>query len=817
MCLLLFFYILIYSSTSSGFEYSVSNGKEVYMDELQVIKTCCNNPEVYTDEFKTSIPCTNANAQAQRCLREKAQEISSGSFNQKGERFLKELPPVARQFLIDRCGINNLVFQSTKETSCARRVLTGGDNPADEHFDFISEIASHAVETKKPVNINFEAAQSALNNYLHEYNAISILRAACSKTLSPGENQGEKCGRHELNFSGSDVPFSPTPEVSRNNEAVDLMEGRPSKLPDSFSGIDSIDGPIRERIEAQADQKKRLEDQALKEGVGGQFKCGETLLKVDDENPLCLDWKNSTQPVSVTTQNELDRIGEHVFYRDLAAFAANKVWPAYALGAISDPSFSNRECPEGNREDVVKNDLLEVIKNDYPMGKTKLTRCMTPRGLIERGEVQAAVGAGVKVRCENMSEGVGGCSDTALTLTKEQQRKKEVERFKKRFFQLKEVKGQLSKLKAGRLKIPGKSFGCSERFSSCEEFFNHQANCEQRFSSEEFNNGRALISGCISSDIMQDPYKSTFRMYQNLKELENYILSKNPALAARVNDGDEEKFFYETLEDKKETDQDWGQHYDLGHDQSRKKSLEFLLGTICDDPKDFAEKMLLKNPALINEYLQKHNSSHLKNLMCHMKARVNKKQQLNQAFQIGAVGATVLLGLAAAIPTGGTSLAWGLGTAATIGGLGIAGHTLYEAKQNYQMEVGMLHGCIGDFNRMQEAEDAIDDAMIAAALELAIPIGLFTGLKMAQKIKRLSQIRAQAGLRSGLDPNFGAHLDKAADIEKQISRGQQQLIARNYNLGEDVSTDVIASIHKLEQKGFSPSQIKQMIRGNCPL
>ena len=146
----------------------------------------------------------------------------------------------------------------------------------------------------------------------------------------------------------------------------------------------------------------------------------------------------------------------------------------------------------------------------------------------------------------------------------------------------------------------------------------------------------------------------------------------------------------------------------------------------------------------------------------------------------------------------------------------VAGH-LYEAKQNYQMEVGMLHGCIGDFNRMQEADDAMDDAMIAAALELAIPIGLFTGLKMFQKIKRLSQIRAQAGLRSGVDPTFGAHLDRAVDIEKQITRGQQQLIVRNYNLGDDVSTDVVASIHRLEQQGFSPTQIKQMIRGNCPL
>ena len=74
-----------------------------------------------------------------------------------------------------------------------------------------------------------------------------------------------------------------------------------------------------------------------------------------------------------------------------------------------------------------------------------------------------------------------------------------------------------------------------------------------------------------------------------------------------------------------------------------------------------SQKKCLKNPALINEYLKRNETKELNKYICHLKAKVNIKHELN-AFHT-AIGATVLLGFAAAIPTGGTSLAWGLGTA----------------------------------------------------------------------------------------------------------------------------------------------------------
>ena len=368
---------------------------------------------------------------------------------------------------------------------------------------------------------------------------------------------------------------------------------------------------------------------------------------------------------------------------------------------------------------------------------------------------------------------------------------------------------------AGKLKIPGVKYECSDRFKTCGEFFENQQACQNRFSKNDFDSGRALISGCVSVDIMYEKYRKGYELYRNLKDLENYILSKNPELSSKVKKGKETKYFYETIINKKPTDKNWERVYDKGQNQSRKESISFILDEICSNPNDFAEKMFLKNPALINEYLKRNETNDLNKYICHLKAKVNNKHKLNQAFHTGAIGATVLLGFAAAIPTGGTSLAWGLGAAATMSGIALAGHTLYQAKRNYQFETGMLHGCIGDFNRMEEAEEAIDDAMIAAALELAIPIGIFTGLTMAKKLSKLSQIAKEIKLSHNKIPGFVAHLDEGKKLAGTVSKGQRQLIKRNYELGVNPDPEVVSAIDKLEKLGFSKNKIKTMLNIRC--
>ena len=209
-----------------------------------------------------------------------------------------------------------------------------------------------------------------------------------------------------------------------------------------------------------------------------------------------------------------------------------------------------------------------------------------------------------------------------MKLSQDEQRKREIERFKKRLFQLKEVRAQLEKLKAGTLDIPGKNLKCSDRFKTCKEFFEHQDYCEKTFTQEDFDEGVAITRGCISSKVMEGPLRQTFDFYRSLKDLENYILSKNPALGSRqIDQNGKEVFYFQTIPENSLGDTDWGAIYDKGHRKSRQDSAKFLLDTICDDPEDFAEMMLLKNPSLVNEYLQENSSPHLKKLMCHMKAK----------------------------------------------------------------------------------------------------------------------------------------------------------------------------------------------------
>ena len=97
------------------------------------------------------------------------------------------------------------------------------------------------------------------------------------------------------------------------------------------------------------------------------------------------------------------------------------------MGLISDPSFSDRPCPEGDKGvkyDEVKNDLLSSIETDYPTGRESLLNCLEPKGIFSRGAVVDAVESGVKVRCDQLSDGSGAVVMKVLSYLKLNKRKK---------------------------------------------------------------------------------------------------------------------------------------------------------------------------------------------------------------------------------------------------------------------------------------------------------------------------------------------------------------------------------------------------------
>ena len=48
-----------------------------------------------------------------------------------------------------------------------------------------------------------------------------------------------------------------------------------------------------------------------------------------------------------------------------------------------------------------------------------------------------------------------------------------------------------------------------------------------------------MIRGCVSVDMIYGKYRKGYEIYKNLKDLENYILSKNPELSSKVGKGKE--------------------------------------------------------------------------------------------------------------------------------------------------------------------------------------------------------------------------------------------------------------------------------------
>ena len=52
--------------------------------------------------------------------------------------------------------------------------------------------------------------------------------------------------------------------------------------------------------------------------MGERLNVEKRFLKVDEESPLCVDWNGDSSPLEITTQSQLDNIGEFVFYKDLA-------------------------------------------------------------------------------------------------------------------------------------------------------------------------------------------------------------------------------------------------------------------------------------------------------------------------------------------------------------------------------------------------------------------------------------------------------------------------------------------------------------------
>ena len=197
-------------------------------------------------------------------------------------------------------------------------------------------------------------------------------------------------------------------------------------------------------------------------------------------------------------------------------------------------------------------------------------------------------------------------------------------------------------------------YACPENYSTCGDWIEKQINCEKRYSPKDLESGVASIGGCVSIKNVQHEFKKTYMTYRSLKQMENKLYKDHPELLSTVKfKGEEVDIDSIDLEEGS----DWQSIHLQAKNSSLKKNLDFINDKLCGDPSDFAQKLLVENSPIVDQYLRSKKNKNFKKMMCYSKARAIQKAGDDQVYKFAAMGVATTVGLLAAIPSGGTSLA----------------------------------------------------------------------------------------------------------------------------------------------------------------
>jgi hypothetical protein len=577
-------------------------------------------------------------------------------------------------------------------------------------------------------------------------------------------------------------------------------------------------------------------EEAEKDALKRQMGCPDNAeLSMGPGSQYCVRWRKDGVPDQVVTlMDDMKGIVNKLMYKDLTAFAVKQVWQSYSLTLLMDPDVANLQCSEGKDKalDKVKGLMgydayMESLTNPRE-GVQKIQQCFSKQGLglgtrvddLAQTAYNRACGEDTVrkgARCEGQSDDKG------------YSKKKQIEHFKRRVEDLHLLKKRMSELKKGKFKVQGKEVKCGsvsgvlggQQFGdNCGEFFKWMDKCSPKFH---------ISHGCRPPDILSEEQRVAYKLYKNLQETRNYILSKNPELAAPVKTLDENdqavtKEAWETFDPKKKISKRmYEKKFDHALEQSRKKKLDLILNQACDDPSDFAKKLLTSNPKLINDYIKQSSSPDIGMLLCVGMSEAQADERSDKKWKMAAMTLTMALSAAAAIPSGGTSLALGLTVAA---GAGAAGMTLHDIKQAYDraaFETGMHHGCIGDYNKARQAQQALEDAMIRAAIDMGLSVTMFAGMSAVKKIAELKRMGKIAKGIEGVDPQWLSQANKAGRHLKKFKKQNQKLIAGEYGLDDlpglmkrgkltKKGRKTADAIAEMEAMGIPRSTINQSLR-----
>ncbi|MCC7442297.1 MAG: hypothetical protein IT285_11725, partial [Bdellovibrionales bacterium] len=381
------------------------------------------------------------------------------------------------------------------------------------------------------------------------------------------------------------------------------------------------------------------------------------------------------------TMDDVSAAVSELVYRDLAAFAAERVWQSYTVALLMDENVTGGGCAS---QAAVLQSVRQHIGGDAYMGADRnpdeglraLGSCFGPQsagglGLGSRIQDLAATARNVRCRLPGDARATdGACDAESERMDGGEARRRQLEAFRRRVNDLALLRDRRAEFRRGAFRVGGRALRCGSYGTNCGAFIDWMESCR--------GNGYRLVSGCIPPDSLTEEMATAWQAWENLGETENYILSRYPELAVPtvVVEGSSERRVpaweathlrtvaprdshgrcpVATLgggSERRSCDHLAEEYFDVSLRESRRQKLDLILNEACDDPAEFSKQMLLTNPELVNAFLDQADSPDMGTLLCAGLAEAQSDSRAEAWMRMGATGLTMAVGMASAIPTG---------------------------------------------------------------------------------------------------------------------------------------------------------------------
>ncbi len=666
--------------------------------------------------------------------------------------------------------------------------------------------------------------RSSISFALMEGTAVEYFQTtAIAEALENGQSAPE-----EMDFEDDSIEGSPdsvaTPEPAG--------ESSPQPYYPSHRRIRGVSTDQFDALSAQGQAREEEAAEALRDAIATQSGCppqgGEMVIPEGESR--CIRWNlDGVEPTLVTLSSQVHEIVANFLYKDIARFAVQRVWESYSVAMLMDPNLDSISCSSRSAfvERVAQNINFDTFMEapsgaEYGDGMARLTQCFGESGLnVGTQRISDLAETAYNFKCQNSrdvrSDAI--CSQTTQHSDDGTVREQQIDNFRDRIRMMHFIQERRRNLRDGTMRIQGQVVTCGTE--TCATFLDQAESCER---------SGFVGTACLAYNpqYMNEERKRAWTAWTNLRQTENRILTENPELSSEVTyvDSNNRRVtepVWQALRDDNPVRMNTGNYFDIAVAQSRRKKLDFVLNEPCSDPEDFALKMLLNNPQLIDEYIRQHPSPDIGALVCVGMGEASHSKWVGDALKAGATLTVLALGAAAAIPSGGSSVALTLAALSTAGAVGLTAHDLASAYQRMSLERGMLHGCIGDFGRAQRAHDQLESAMLWAAIDLGVGVGVFAAMGAVERIATLRRLAGAAEALEGVEPRWLTRINSAETRLNSFERAQRGYVASEFGLESlpgmmrngSLTTqgrETADAILRMERMGFSREAIAESIR-----